>query len=468
MDIIKQFQHIIGKDEVKTDPDTLRTYGTDWLHAYPPAPCCVVRPRTTGEVASLVAACYAARVPIVPSGGRTGLSGGAAAPNGEVVLSLERMNTIDPPNTTDRTIHCEAGAITERVQNAAHSAGLFFPVDFASRGTSQIGGNIATNAGGLRVLRYGNMREWVLGLTVVTGTGEILELNGNLFKNNSGYDLRGLMIGSEGTLGIITAATLKLTTPPAPLLRMMCGLERLEALPNLLDAARKRFSHLALFEFFSQSALEVVLAHNPGRAPFRTAHAFYALFDIEGDTPEMRTAVEEWLHEEAERGDIADAVIAQGTSQATDLLALRELISSTLSKHYTIHKNDIAVPVPAVTPFLKSLEHEGPQLYPGARIVVFGHLADGNIHFNVVKPEAQLKDRFIADAKRADEKLFSLVQKFHGTISAEHGVGLLKKEFLGYTRTNTEIDIMRSIKGIFDPAGILNPGKIFDGASAPK
>lgn len=461
MDIIPRFQDIIGESEVKTDAESLRIYGTDWLNAYAPTPRCVVRPRTTAEVAAIVQVCRAARLAIVPSGGRTGLSGGAAATNGEVVLTLERMNTIDPPNTIDRTIRCEAGAITERVQLAAQGAGLYFPVDFASRGSSQIGGNIATNAGGLRVLRYGNMRDWILGLTVVSGAGDILELNGRLFKNNSGYDLRGLMIGSEGTLGIVTAATLKLTTPPAPMIRVLCGLDRAEALPVLLDGARSRFPNLALFEFLSRSALEVVLAHNPGRDPFSTPHMTYALLDVEGDTPALRMELEEWLAAQVELGCIADAVIAQGANQATELLALRELVSSTLSKHYTIHKNDIAVPVPAVAPFLEALEVEGPRLYPGARLVLFGHLADGNIHFNVIKPAAQTAEAFISDAKRADEQLFTLVRRFEGTISAEHGVGLLKREFLHYSRSATEIDIMRSIKRGFDPDGILNPGKIF-------
>ncbi|MFM1847200.1 MAG: hypothetical protein RL417_674, partial [Pseudomonadota bacterium] len=215
MDLIKRFQDVIGSDGVITEPSSLAAYGTDWLNAYPSAPRCALRPRSTAEVAALVKCCAEIGVPIVPSGGRTGLSGGAAAPHGEVVLSLDRMTTIGAANTLDRTIWCEAGAITERVQQGASGAGLYFPVDFASRGSSTIGGNIATNAGGIRVLRYGNMRDWVLGLTVVTGTGEILELNGALFKNNSGYDLRGLMIGSEGTLGIITGAVLRLTAPPA-------------------------------------------------------------------------------------------------------------------------------------------------------------------------------------------------------------------------------------------------------------
>lgn len=462
MNIIERFQGIIGKDEVKTDSDSLASYGSDWLKAYPPAPRCVVRPRTTEEVAAIVRVCHDSGTPIVPSGGRTGLSGGAAATNGEVVLSLERMSTIDPPSTIDRTVRCEAGAITERLQQVALGAGLYFPVDFASRGSSQIGGNIATNAGGLRVLRYGNMRDWVLGLTVVTGTGEILELNGNLFKNNSGYDLRGLIIGSEGTLGIVTGAILKLTTPPLPAIRILCGLERRAALPSVLDGVRKRFPQLSLFEFFSRNALECVVAHNPLRDPFGAPHTTYALIDIDGDTPALRSAVEEWLHERVEHGEIADAVIAQGASQATELLALRENIGATIAKHHTIHKNDIAVPVPLVDSFLEALEDEGPHLYPDAQLVIFGHLADGNIHFNVLKPKNQTPEAFTVAAKKADEKLFTLVRRFHGTVSAEHGVGLLKKEFLHFTRTAAEIEIMRSLKRAFDPAGILNPGKIFD------
>ena len=462
MDLVKRFQGIIGSEDVITDPAALATYGTDWLNAFPPAPRCALRPRTTAEVAQIVQLCCEHEIPLVPSGGRTGLSGGAAAPNGEVVLSLERMTTIAPPDTIDRTVECEGGAITERVQQVAREAGLYFPVDFASRGSSRIGGNIATNAGGLRVLRYGNMRDWVLGLTVVTGTGEILNLNGKLFKNNSGFDLRALLIGSEGTLGIITAAVLKLTAPPGPATRIFCGLTSSEELPNLLSEARRRFESITLFEFMSRAALEVVKAHHPVRDPFTERYETYALLDIEGDEKLLRGSLEGWLADLAERGVIADAVIAQSAAQAADFLALRELISSTLSRHYTIHKNDIAVPVPAVPQFLRSVATLAPKIYPGAQIVSFGHLGDGNIHFNVIKPEGMPPETFLSQAKVADDALFTLVRSFAGTVSAEHGVGLLKKDYLHYTRSAGELAIMRSIKRAFDPKGILSPGKVFD------
>ena len=464
MDIGDQLRDIVGAPHVLTDETSMAAYGRDWLSDYVPAPRCVVRPRTTGEVAGVVKACAAARIAIVPSGGRTGLSGGAAACHGEVVVTLERMNTIDAPNTIDRTVRCEAGAITEKLQRAAAHHGLFFPVDFASRGSSQIGGNIATNAGGIRVLRYGNMRDWVLGLTVVTGAGDVLNLNGALFKNNTGYDLRGLMIGSEGTLGIITEAIVKLTAPPGHLTRVLCALPDESKLEPLLREARARFQNLSLFEYFSGAALAIVCERNTVRSPFPQSYSTYALLEFEHAAPGLNEEIEQWLGDQMSAGFISDASLGQNTAQANDLLALRELISSTLSKHYTIHKNDIAVPVPTIGSFLSEVSSFAARAYPGGACVLFGHVADGNIHFNVLKGAAQSSEDFDERVSKGDLELFALVQRYGGTVSAEHGVGLLKKEHLHFTRSPVEIELMRAIKRSFDPHGIMNPGKIFDPA----
>lgn len=467
MDIETQLEDIVGPAYVLRDATSRATYGRDWLADYVPAPRCVVRPRTTAEVSAVVRCAALAGCPVVPSGGRTGLSGGAVAAAGEIVLSLERMTTIYPVDTIARTVRCEAGTITERIQSAAADVGLLFPIDFASRGSSQIGGNIATNAGGIRVLRYGNTRDWVLGLTVVTGTGEILELNGDLFKNNTGYDLRALMCGSEGTLAVITEAILKLTDPLPPATRLICALPHETGVAELLLATRARFGSLTLFEYFSEAALDIVLRHSSLRAPFPTRHPAYVLIDIPHEQGTRDDRLDDWLNELAMTGAITDAVIARSSEQARDLLALRESISATLSAHYTIHKNDIAVPVPRMGSFLAELHAFATRTYPEATCVLFGHVADGNIHVNIVKPPMLSAEAFITHARAADAELFALVRAARGTVSAEHGVGLLKRDFLEYTRSPTEIELMRGIKRVFDPRGILNPGKIFPPAKAP-
>lgn len=445
---------------ILTDERSKEFYGRDWIKDFTPAPCLIVLPETIEQVQHVIKTCGNLVYGVVPSGGRTGLSGGATATNGEVVLSLERMRSILEVNTTDRTIRCQAGVPLERIQIEAQNNGLYFPVDFSTRGSAQVGGNISTNAGGIRVIRYGNMREWVLGLTVVTGNGEILELNGSLFKNNSGYDLRSLFIGSEGTLGVVVEATLRLTSPPKGIARVMCGLTSTEAVLPLLAFCRGKLRDLSAFEFIDQSSFHEVITHRKLRDPFSERHNAYVLVECELNTRDAQEEVATTFGEAYEKGLIVDVVVSESQAQAQELMNIRDLISETLSTHYTIHKNDISVPVTAIPSFIKQLEESITKAYAQFKVVIFGHVGDGNLHVNVLKPAEMTDAAFWESCKEADHTIFKTVQQFKGSVSAEHGVGLLKREFIGYTRSAAEIELMRGIKRVFDPKGIMNPGKV--------
>lgn len=445
---------------ILTDDRSKEFYGRDWIKDFTPAPCLIALPETIEQVQHVIKTCGNLVYGVVPSGGRTGLSGGATATNGEVVLSLERMRSILEVNTTDRTIRCQAGVPLERIQIEAQHNGLYFPVDFSTRGSAQVGGNISTNAGGIRVIRYGNMREWVLGLTVVTGNGEILELNGSLFKNNSGYDLRSLFIGSEGTLGVVVEATLRLTSPPKGIARVMCGLTSTEAVLPLLAFCRGKLRDLSAFEFIDQSSFHEVITHRKLRDPFSERHNAYVLVECELNTRDAQDEIATTFGEAYEKGLIVDVVVSESQAQAQELMNIRDLISETLSTHYTIHKNDISVPVTAIPSFIKQLEESITKAYSQFKVVIFGHVGDGNLHVNVLKPAEMTDAAFWESCKEADHTIFKTVQQFKGSVSAEHGVGLLKREFIGYTRSAPEIELMRGIKRVFDPKGIMNPGKV--------
>ena len=459
--LASRLRGIVGEGAVLEDQPSLEFYGRDWIKDFKPAPSLIVLPETSEQVQEILKLCNEKNVAVVPSGGRTGLSGGATATNGEVVVSLERMRKILEVNQVARTLTCQAGVVLERIQNEAAQVGLYFPVDFSSRGSSQIGGNLATNAGGIRVIRYGNMRDWVLGLTVVTGSGELIELNGALVKNNSGYDLRHLMIGSEGTLGIITEVTLRLTTPPRDTARVLCGLSGNEQILPLLAFCRAKLRDLSAFEFMERRALQEVLQHRSLRDPLSQQYPTYILAEVELNHAGAAEELTEVFGEAYERGLILDVVVSESSAQAQELMNLRDLISETLSAHYTLHKNDISVPVISVPPFLHDLHTLINSAYPAMRVVVFGHVGDGNLHVNVLKTSSISDSDFWESCKDADHKIFSLVQKYRGSISAEHGVGILKRSFLPYSRSTEEIELMKGIKRVFDPQGVLNPGKIF-------
>jgi FAD/FMN-containing dehydrogenase len=446
-------------DFLSLDPSDLATYGRDWTKVVEPAPSGLARPRSTAEVSRLLRLCSEHGVPVVPSGGRTGLAAGAVAANGELVVSLERMRRMDPVDVLGATVRVQAGAVTEAVHEHAAAAGLTWPVDFASKGSSQVGGNIATNAGGVKVIRYGLTRQWVLGLEVVLASGEVLELGGALEKNNTGVDLRQLFIGSEGTLGIVTEATLKLTRPPGKLDVMLLAVPHLAGVLALFREARRGPFVVMAYEFFTERCLARVRRHRSVRTPLAEASDYYVLLEVERAEPE---ALEAWVASLFERGLVTDGTLAQHGTQAAELWTLREGISESLTATGLPHKNDVALPIAGLEAFCAELERFFEERYPGWEIALFGHIGDGNLHVNVMKPDAMDRAEFLRRTKEADHAIFALVAEHHGSISAEHGVGLLKKDYLGYTRAPAELAVMRAIKRALDPKNLLNPGKILD------
>ena len=444
---------------VTRDEGDLREYGRDWTRVFEPAPCAVALPRTTHEVSRIVETCAQHRVAIVPSGGRTGLAGGAMACHGELVVSLSRMRAIREVDLAGATVRVQAGAITQAVHEHCANHGLTWPVDFASKGSSTVGGNIATNAGGVKVIRYGLTRQWVLGLQVVVASGETLELGGALEKNNTGVDLRQLFIGSEGTLGIVTEATLKLARLPAKLDVLLFAVPDLAGVLHLFRETRAAPLTLAAYEMFTAECLARVLSHRRLRPPLEAPSPYYVLVELE-DAP--REAIEKWVGSLFEREVVQDGVLAQTRAEARDLWALRESISESLSATGTPHKNDVALPVASLEAFCAELGDVFARRYPGWEVCVFGHIGDGNLHVNVMKPDAMDKAAFLAKTREADRDLFDLVKKHAGSVSAEHGIGLLKKAWLPWTRSEADVALMRAIKKAVDPSGTFNPGKIFD------
>ncbi|SBV35936.1 conserved hypothetical protein [uncultured Stenotrophomonas sp.] len=474
---------------LKTEPADLEHYGRDWTRRWTPAPLAIALPGSVEEVQAVlrwanahkvavvplllqIAAqqahagqginsyvLRAYKVAVVPSGGRTGLSGGAVAANGELVLSLERMNKALDFDAVDRTLTVQAGMPLEAVHNAALEHGLIYPVDFAARGSCTIGGNIATNAGGIRVVRYGNTREWIAGLKVMAGNGELLELNKGLIKNSSGYDFRQLLVGSEGTLGVVVEATLKLTDPPPATNVMLLALPSFEVLMQVFAAFRERL-RLEAFEFFTDRAVHHVTAHG-AQYPFAETYPYYvvaeyAVADEAGEAAAL-AAFEHCM----EQGWVLDGVISTSETQAQQLWRLREGITESLAR-YKPYKNDVSVRISAMPAFLDEAQALIGGAYPQFDVVWFGHIGDGNLHINVLKPDDASDAEFLGQCEHVTKLLAQVLHRFHGSISAEHGIGLVKKPYLSSTRDAAEIALMRGVKQAFDPNGLLNPGKLFD------
>jgi len=450
-------------DFMTQKPEELTAYGKDWTKVYPPKPSAIVFPRTTQEVARFARLCSKHKVALVPSGGRTGLAGGAVATNGEVVLSMSRMNKMGEVDTLSQTLRVQAGAVTEAVHHHCASHGLTWPIDFASKGSSHVGGNIATNAGGVKVIHYGMTRNWVLGLQVVTMEGEVLELNGALEKNNTGTDLRQLFIGSEGTLGIITEATLKLARVPKALDVFFFAVDDMTSVLKLFHEARRAPFSLMAFETLTHNCIDAVSKHLNLKSPFEKTYGAYVLMEVERPTSaDAQEVLDQWLAGLFEKGLVHDGTLAQSPREARDLWALREGTPESIFHIGFLHKNDISLPVATLDDFVRDMYEMFSKRHSGFEIYLFGHIGDGNLHVNTMMPAGMNREEFLKQCHQADEDLFRIVQKYQGSISAEHGIGLLKKEWLQYTRTPAELAILRSIKKSLDPQGLLNPGKVFD------
>ncbi len=446
--------------QIKTDSESLQHWGKDWTKHFAPNASAIVFPKTTEQVQTIVKLANAHNVVLTPSGGRTGLSAGAVAADGEIVVSLDKMNNIGKFYPADRMVEIEAGVITEQLQQFAESKDLYYPVDFASAGSSQMGGNIGTNAGGIKVIRYGMTRQWVMGLTVVTGRGDILQLNRGMIKNATGYDLRQLFIGSEGTLGLVTHAQIKLERPPKALSVMVLGMDSFDDVMNVLAAFQAKVD-LTAFEFFDDVAVDKLMATGHVQEPFESKTRFYTLLEFEAPYEPIMDEAMAIFETCMENGWIVDGVMSQNLAQAAELWKLREFISETISV-FTPYKNDVSVLISHVPNFIHDIETIVQDKYPIFEVCWFGHIGDGNLHLNILKPETMSKDDFFTECQIVNQFVFETVQKYGGSVSAEHGVGMTKKPYLQFSKTETEIDYLKAIKRVFDPNNIMNRGKIFD------
>lgn len=458
--MIDSLLQILPASKIKSDPESLKYYGRDWTTYYDIKALAIVFPEQTQDVLDLVQWARQNKVALVPSGGRTGLSGAAVATQNEVVVSFERMNKILDFNEFDQTVVIEPGVVTEQLQNFAVEKGFLYPVDFAARGSSQMGGNIATNAGGIKVVRYGLTRDWVMGLKVVTGAGELLDLNKGLIKNATGLDLRQLFIGSEGILGFIVEATMKLAPAPVRSQVLLLGLTSLETLMPVFSLLKKGLS-LTAFEMSSREALLEVMGHHHLPDPLTESCPYYVVAEFESPDTLSEEKALGLFEKGVEENWIKDGALSQSETQAKEFWKYREDISESLAK-YSPYKNDISVKTSEVPACLTQLDLLLKQAYPNWKVIWFGHLGDGNLHINILRPEGLSKEAFVKECQKVDALVFETVRKHAGAISAEHGVGLSKKPFLNFTRSEPEIELMRQIKMVFDPDSIMNPGKVFD------
>jgi FAD/FMN-containing dehydrogenase len=455
---------IVGDVQVLTDAALIAGHLAEPRGLYRGKALALVRPATTTEVSGIVALCNEWRIPLVPQGGNTGLVGGQTPDESgrEIILSLQRLNRIRDIDPSANSMIAEAGVTLANAQRAAREADRLFPLSLASEGTCTIGGNLSTNAGGVAVIAYGNARDLTLGLEVVLADGRVLNGLSKLRKDNTGYDLKNLFIGAEGTLGIITAATLKLFPAPRSVATAFAGLASPQKALDLLALAR-RFAGAAItsFELIPRIGLDFVLAHANGRDPLSAAHAWYGLIEI---SSQMATGLDDvltsLLEAALDQGIIEDASVAANGAQRQAFWLLRESLSEVQGKEGGSIKHDVSVPVSATPAFLAQAGEAVARFMPGARVVAFGHLGDGNIHFNVSQPIGADIKAFLAQWKAMNDVVHEIVRQFGGSISAEHGIGQLKRDLLRQTKDPVALDLMRTLKSTLDPRGILNPGKV--------
>ncbi len=470
-DFHRELGLIIGASRVLVAADDVAPFCTDWRGRYSGNALCVALPGSTEEVAAVVRACVAAGVAVVPQGGNTGLCGGATPTRGEVVVSLRRMNRIRAIDADNNSITVEAGCTLHAVQEAAREADRLFPLSLAAEGSATIGGNLSTNAGGVQVLRYGNARELTLGLEVVLADGRIWNGLRALRKDNTGYDLKHLFIGAEGTLGLITAATLKLFPRPRTHATAWVAVpdpaSAVRLLGRLRDAAG---DNVTAFEIVGRPALELVLRHIPNaRDPLLGKPAWQVLIELGGSSDmggDLSATLERALEAAAEDGIVNDAVLAASEAQTAALWALRENVSEAQKIEGISIKHDIAVPVSRIAEFIARADAALRAAFPEVRIICFGHIGDGNLHYNQSRSDAQSNDEFIAQTGAVNRIVHDLVHGLGGSISAEHGLGQLKREEVLRYKSQTEMDLMRAVKQALDPRGLMNPGKLLSKVGA--
>lgn len=463
--ILSRLADIVGSHNVLTDTDDTASYHVEPRGKYFGKSAAVVRPGDSEEVSAIMRLAHDTETPVVPQGGNTGLVGGQIPfeSGEEIVLSLSRMNKILDVDVDGNTLCAEAGAVLQDVQQTADAHDRLFPLSLASQGSCQIGGNLASNAGGVQVLAYGNARDLTLGLEVVLADGRIWNGLTGLRKDNSGYDLRDLFIGSEGTLGIITKAVLKLYPKPTEKVTVFLALETLDNVQPLFSAASSSFGpSLTAFELLPRIGVEFVVHHASARDPFSSDYPWYVLMELSahGDGDSLRTRAETFLEVSLNGKLVADAVIASSLSQAADLWRLRETMSEVQKQEGGSIKHDVSVPTKHIPQFIRGAGDIVAKMIPGARPVPFGHFGDGNIHYNVSQPLDMDKQSFLEHWDRLNEAVYGFALELDGSISAEHGIGRMKRDYLGKTKDPVALEVMRSLKRALDPKGILNPRKV--------
>ncbi|MEG2999046.1 MAG: FAD-binding oxidoreductase [Comamonas sp.] len=448
----------LGDGVVQTGAAVEARFHTDWSGQPPVAPLALVRTRTTEEVAAVLRLCHQHRIAVVPQGGLTGLAGGAVPVQGCVALSLERMNAIEEVNARTGLMTVQAGVTLQTVQEAAVEAGMVFGVDLGARGSCQIGGNVSTNAGGNGVLQHGMMREQVLGLEVVLADGTVLPMLRPMLKNNTGYDLKQFFIGAEGTLGVITRVLLRLRPAPQAKATALVAVPHFDAALAVLQRMQSRFGNsVAAFELMWDNFVQASIQWQKLQAPLAERHPLLALIDVDGkDEASLREAVEEALGEAMEAGDVVDAVIAQSQTQAKTLWKLREAPAELNTNMHPPINFDVSLPQADIGRFAAAIQADFDVRWPGHHTLFFGHVGDGNLHVSTDGATVN------GECDAVEAALYAQVALFHGSVSAEHGIGLHKKPFLHASRTPQELAAMRAIKAALDPLNLMNPGKVFD------
>jgi len=462
-DLLKRFTAIVGEKYAITDPQMQQPYLVEMRDLFRGQTPVILRPGSVAEVAAIVKLANETKTAIVPQGGNTGLVGGQIPHHNEVVLSLNRLDKVREVDPVSNTMTVEAGVTLQRAREAAAAAGRLYPQLLPSEGTCTIGGNLSTNAGGVAAVAHGITRQHAMGLEVVLADGRVLDVLNKLKKDNTGYDLRDLFIGAEGTLGVITAAVLKLVPRPNSVETAYASVTSPQAAVDLLGVARDHAGgDITSFEMMLRAGVEAVIKHDSvSRDPLATPSPWYVLIELSSQARTgLRETMEGILSEGMERGLVTDATIAESMDQAKAFWRIREMFGEVQRHMGGSIKHDISVPIAAIPAFIEEANAAAIKLIPGARPMPFGHVGDGNIHYNINQPEGMDKAAFLARWGDVNKVVFAVVKKYNGSISAEHGVGVMKRDILADYKDPVAIDLMHKIKHLLDPNGILNPGKV--------